>query len=94
MWPRRICVVGGGTAGWLAAMMLGESATRGGHACDVMVIESSKIGTIGVGEGTTAFFRQMLQHFGLDEAEFLAATTNQSPPSTWPSAPPTPGSGP
>ena len=74
MWPRRICVVGGGTAGWLAAMMLGESAKRGGHACDVMVIESSKIGTIGVGEGTTAFFRQMLQHFGLDEAEFLAAT--------------------
>lgn len=74
MWPRRICVVGGGTAGWLAAMMLGDSARRGGHACDVTVIESSKIGTIGVGEGTTAVFRQMLQHFGLDEAEFLAAT--------------------
>ena len=74
MWPRRICVVGGGTAGWLAAMMLGDSARRGGHVCDVTVIESSKIGTIGVGEGTTAVFRQMLQHFGLDEAEFLAAT--------------------
>ena len=74
MWPRRICVVGGGTAGWLAAMMLGDSARRGGHACEVTVIESSKIGTIGVGEGTTAVFRQMLQHFGLDEAEFLAAT--------------------
>lgn len=74
MWPRRICVVGGGTAGWLAAMMLGDSARRGGHPCEVTVIESSKIGTIGVGEGTTAVFRQMLQHFGLDEAEFLAAT--------------------
>ncbi|MES2551453.1 MAG: tryptophan halogenase family protein, partial [Pseudomonadota bacterium] len=74
MWPRRICVVGGGTAGWLAAMMLGDIARRGGHACEVTVIESSKIGTIGVGEGTTAVFRQMLQHFGLDEAEFLAAT--------------------
>lgn len=74
MWPRRICVVGGGTAGWLAAMMLGDSARRGGHPCEVTVIESSKIGTIGVGEGTTAVFRQMLQHFGLNEAEFLAAT--------------------
>lgn len=74
MWPRRICVVGGGTAGWLAAMMLGDSARRGGHPCEVTVIESSRIGTIGVGEGTTAVFRQMLQHFGLDEAEFLAAT--------------------
>ena len=71
MWPRRICVVGGGTAGWLAAMMLGDSAKRGGHACDITVIESSKIGTIGVGEGTTAVFRQMLKHFGLDEMEFL-----------------------
>ncbi len=74
MWPRRICVVGGGTAGWLAAMMLGDSARRGGHACEVTVIESSKIGTIGVGEGTTAVFRQMLQHFGQDEVEFIAAT--------------------
>lgn len=74
MWPRRIVIVGGGTAGWLAALMLGDSAKRGGHACDITVVESSKIGTIGVGEGTTAVFRQMLQHFQIDEMEFLAAT--------------------
>jgi 2-polyprenyl-6-methoxyphenol hydroxylase-like FAD-dependent oxidoreductase len=74
MWPARITVVGGGTAGWLAAMMLGDAARRGGHTSAVTVIESSKIGTIGVGEGTTAVFRQMLKHFGLDEMEFLAAT--------------------
>jgi tryptophan halogenase len=74
MWPPRIVVVGGGTAGWLAAMMLGDAARRGGHACAVTVIESSKIGTIGVGEGTTAVFRLMLQHFGLNEAEFLRDT--------------------
>lgn len=74
MWPARICIVGGGTAGWLAAMMLGDAAKRGGHTCAVTVIESSKIGTIGVGEGTTAVFRQMLQHFDLDETEFLRET--------------------
>jgi tryptophan halogenase len=73
-WPARIIVVGGGTAGWLAAMMLGDSARRGGHPCAVTVIESSKLGVIGVGEGTTAVFRLMLQHFGLDEAEFLRDT--------------------
>lgn len=55
-------------------MMLGDAARRGGHVCDVTVIASSKIGTIGVGEGTTAVFRQMLQHFGLDEREFLRET--------------------
>ncbi len=74
MWPARILVVGGGTAGWLAAMMLGDAARRAGRPCAVTVIESSKIGTIGVGEGTTAVFRQMLKHFDLDEMEFLAAT--------------------
>jgi 2-polyprenyl-6-methoxyphenol hydroxylase-like FAD-dependent oxidoreductase len=74
VWPARILVVGGGTAGWLAALMLGDAARRAGQACNVTVLESSKIGTIGVGEGTTAVFRQMLKHFDLDETEFLVAT--------------------
>ena len=73
-WPARIVIVGGGTAGWLAAMMLSDVAARKKAATTVTVIESSKIGTIGVGEGSTAVFRQMLKHVGLDEMEFLAAT--------------------
>ena len=74
MWPARIVIVGGGTAGWLAALMLGDAARRAGVPCAVTVVESSKFGTIGVGEGTTAVFRMMLKHLGLDEFEFLAAT--------------------
>jgi tryptophan halogenase len=73
-WPGRIVVVGGGTAGWLAAMMLSEAATRRSPGTTVTVIESSKIGVVGVGEGSTAVFRQMLRRFGLDEEEFLRAT--------------------
>ena len=73
-WPARIVVVGGGTAGWLAAMMLQDVARRKGAATTLTVIESSRIGTIGVGEGSTAVFRQMLRHFGLDEMEFLRET--------------------
>lgn len=72
--PARIVIVGGGTAGWLAALMLGDAAKRAGAVCAVTVVESSKFGTIGVGEGTTAVFRMMLKHLGLDEFAFLAAT--------------------
>ena len=74
MWPKHIVIVGGGTAGWLAAMMLSDVALRKKTATRVTVIESSKIGVIGVGEGSTAVFRQMLRHFGLDEEEFLRET--------------------
>ncbi len=73
-WPNRIVVVGGGTAGWLAAMMLSDVAAKKSPGTSVTVIESSKIGVIGVGEGSTAIFRQMLRRFGLDEEEFLRET--------------------
>lgn len=70
-----IVIVGGGTAGWLAALMLGDPAVHpDGQVPKITVIESSQIGTIGVGEGTTAVFRQMLKHFDLDEAAFLSQT--------------------
>ena len=74
MFPARICIVGGGTAGWLAALMLGDAARRAGAVTTITVVESSKFGTIGVGEGTTAVFRMLLKHLGLDEFAFLAAT--------------------
>lgn len=73
-WPGHVVVVGGGTAGWLAAMMIGDAAARMSPGTRITVIESSKIGVIGVGEGSTAVFRQMLRHFGLDEEEFLRET--------------------
>ena len=72
--PRHLVIVGGGTAGWLAAMTLSDVAERKATGLRITVIESSKIGTIGVGEGSTAMFRQMLHYFKLDEEEFLRET--------------------
>ncbi len=71
---KNIAIVGGGTAGWLAALILSDSARRAGQNIAFTMVESSKIPTIGVGEGSTAVFRQMLKHFGFDEEEFLRET--------------------
>ena len=71
---KHIAIVGGGTAGWLAALMIADSAKRAGEALILTVVESSRIGTIGVGEGTTAVFRQVLLHLGIDEMEFIRAS--------------------
>lgn len=72
--PFRIAIVGGGTAGWLSALILQDAAKSQGRDIDLSVIESSKIPTIGVGEGTTSVFRGLLLHLGFDEFEFLRET--------------------
>lgn len=69
-----IVIVGGGTAGWLAALILQAESKSAGKPLSITLIESSKIPTIGVGEGTTSLFRGVLQRLGLDEQEFIANT--------------------
>jgi protoporphyrinogen oxidase len=58
----KIIVVGGGTAGWLTALMI--SARHPHHT--VTVIESSKLGVIGVGESTTGRFTDILTNYKFD----------------------------
>tara|TARA_R110002020_G_scaffold19053_40_gene66246 strand:- start:228 stop:1766 length:1539 start_codon:yes stop_codon:yes gene_type:complete len=67
-------VVGGGTAGWIAAFVLQDAARRKGLNIAISVIEPSSIATVGVGEATTAAFRVLLRHFGIDELEFFRKT--------------------
>lgn len=69
-----LVVAGGGTAGWLAAYIIQDSARRKHLDLRISVVESSKIPTVGVGEATTAAFRVFLKHFGIDEFEFLRKT--------------------
>lgn len=73
-WPKHIAIVGGGTAGWLAALMLSHAVKKHSANTRITMVESSKKPTIGVGEGTTAVFRQALQHLGIDEFEFIRET--------------------
>ena len=70
----KIVIVGGGTAGWLAALII--SKMRPIHS--VTVIESSQIGIIGAGEGSTGLLTSIIKNdifdSGCDMLEFLKET--------------------
>jgi tryptophan halogenase len=69
---RSIVVVGGGTAGWMAATYL--SRQLGHLRPEITVVESSAIGTVGVGEATVPAIRDFFAAVGLTDAEVLRET--------------------
>ncbi|GAA0734757.1 tryptophan halogenase family protein [Sphingomonas japonica] len=69
---RSIAVIGGGSAGWMAAATLARILGRDYAA--VTLVESDEIGIVGVGEATIpqmATFNRML---GIDEDDFIRRT--------------------
>ena len=69
---RRIVIVGGGSTGWIAAAALGRQLRR--ERYDVTLIESSDIGTIGVGEAVIPPFVTFVRNLGLNEQTFIQRT--------------------
>src|SRR6202521_1772603 len=66
---KSIAIVGGGTAGWMAASILARAlpATR----CVITVIESPDIGTVGVGEATIPPIIDLLRFLSSNEGDFV-----------------------
>ena len=58
---KNITVVGGGTAGFVSALIL---KTRFPHLA-ITLVESTRIGIIGVGEGSTEHWHEFMQYIGV-----------------------------
>ncbi len=64
---RRFVILGGGTAGWITALLL----ERAWPDASITVVESPEIGTIGVGEGSTPSLKRFFEIIGADEADWM-----------------------
>ncbi|TFW15741.1 tryptophan 7-halogenase [Massilia arenosa] len=67
--PKRILIVGGGSAGWMTALMYGDALIKKG--VEITVVESPNVGTIGVGEGSTALLKRYFDELGIVESEWM-----------------------
>ena len=68
---KHVVIAGGGTAGWITAALLNKVL---GKVINITLIESSSIGTVGVGEATIPPIIQLNNALGINEQEFINET--------------------
>ena len=66
----KVTIVGSGTAGFISALILKKFFP----IFDINIISSSKIGIIGVGEGSTEHWRSFMQMCEIPVGELLVET--------------------
>jgi 2-polyprenyl-6-methoxyphenol hydroxylase-like FAD-dependent oxidoreductase len=64
---KNIVVVGGGSAGWLTAL----KAQRSYPDLNITVIESTEIGILGAGEGSTPYLADFFDHLNIPLSDLI-----------------------
>lgn len=63
-----IVILGGGTAGWMTAVLFAHRWP----SANIHLIESSDIPTVGVGEGSTPYLKNLFDQLNISEDEWMA----------------------
>jgi tryptophan halogenase len=71
--PFKIIIVGGGTAGWMAAAAI-SSQYKDRSRFHIVLIESEEIGSVGVGEATLPSIKIFNDQLGISEPEMMRRT--------------------
>ena len=66
---KKIVIVGGGTAGWMSALIMARQLIDKGFQMELL--ESPEVGIIGLGEGSTPAIKLFFDSQDIAEAEWM-----------------------
>jgi len=69
MQVKKVTIIGGGSSGWMTAAALSKLCPH----LEITLVESPKIGTVGVGESTLGHINKFLNMLGLKDEDWMAA---------------------